>query len=142
MLKRSAFILAAALFAAATAVQAAPAEHRDEASVRTVENRWSEAFMTGDSTFLDDLLDPAYVSVGQTGVAHAKADIIAMAKKYAAKNPGQHANPMPATSTIELMGTTALVRHHGSADVSIDLFAFESGHWRAKYSQHTALAPG
>jgi hypothetical protein len=39
------------------------------------------------------------------------------------------------------MGTTALVRHRGPADVSIDLFAFEGGHWRAKYSQHTAIAP-
>jgi hypothetical protein len=131
-------------FAALVALAASPAlaaERLDEASVRAVENRWSEAFISGDAATLEALLDRDYVSVGATGKPRPKAEIIAIAMAYAAKHPGEHATPLPATSTVQLMGATALVRHHSPADVSIDLFSFEKGRWRARYSQHTAIAP-
>lgn len=117
------------------------AERLDEASVRAVENRWSEAFIGGDAATLEALLDRDYVSVGATGKLRPKAEIIDIAKSYAAKHPGEHATPLPATSTVQLIGATALVRHHSATDVSIDLFSFENGRWHARYSQHTAITP-
>jgi len=130
-----------ALLLSTGSAAAAPPQKLDEASVRAVETGWSEAFITGDAPALEALLDPAYVSVGATGKARPKAEIVAIAKTYAAQHPGQHADPLPASSTVQLMGTTALVRHHGASDVSIDLFAFEHGRWVAKYSQHTSIPP-
>lgn len=138
MLRTIAF--AATIVLAAAGARAAP-QKRDEASVRAVETGWSEAFITGDAAYLNALLDSSYVSVGATGKAHPKAEIVSMAQAYAAKNPGKHADPLPATSTIQLIGATALVRHHSVRDTSIDLFRFDKGRWRAVYSQHTAIAP-
>lgn len=122
-------------------VQAAPLERRDEAGVRAAENRWSEAFITGDAGTLNALLDTAYVSVGSNGKVRPKAEIIEIARAYAAKHPGEHAQRLSSGSTVELIGMTALVQHHAAAEVSIDLFYFQGGHWRARYSQHTALTP-
>jgi hypothetical protein len=139
MIKSSAAGLAALLLA--TAAGAAPTQRQDEASVRAAENRWSEAFVTGDTETLNALLGADYVSVGPTGKGRPKAEILAIAKAYAGKHPGQHAEPLPDTSTIRLIGAAALVQHRSPADVSIDLFAFEHGHWVARYSQHTAVAP-
>ena len=129
-------MLFAGLLAASASAQA---ETRDEAAVRAVENGWSEAFVSGDAKALEALLDPGYVSVSANGKARPKAEIVAIATAYAAKNPGQHAQPLPATSTVELIGSAALVRHRAPTDVSIDLFEFRGGHWLARYSQHTAV---
>ena len=41
----------------------------DADAVRQTENGWSEAFVTGDRSFLEALLAPEYVSVGTTGEA-------------------------------------------------------------------------
>jgi hypothetical protein len=132
---------ACAVLLALAAAPSLAAERLDETGVRTAETRWSEAFVTGDGPTLEALLDRDYVSVGATGKSRAKDEIIAIAKAYAAKHPGEHAQPLPATSTVQLIGATALVRHHSASDVSIDLFSFENGRWRARYSQHTAIAP-
>ncbi|HEY3951357.1 hypothetical protein, partial [Phenylobacterium sp.] len=86
-------------------------------------------------------LDTAYVSVGAAGKDRTKGEIVSLAMNYAAQHPGEHASPLPASSTIKLVGDTALVRHHGDKDISMDLFVFVGGHWRALYSQHTAIAP-
>ncbi|MDB5442524.1 MAG: hypothetical protein JWP73_900 [Phenylobacterium sp.] len=139
MIKSSVAGLAALLLA--TAAGAAPTQRQDEAGVRAAENRWSEAFVTGDTETLDGLLSPDYVSVGATGKGRPKAEILAIAKAYAGKHPGEHAHPLPDTSTVRLIGATALVQHRSPAEVSIDLFAFEHGHWIARYSQHTVVAP-
>jgi hypothetical protein len=137
MIAKSALTLATILVA--TSAYAAPAERQDEAGVRAAETRWSEAFVTGDAATLEALLAADYVSVNAQGKPRPKAEIVAVAKAYAAKNPGQHAQPLPATSTVDLIGAAALVRHHGPTDVSIDLFEFRAGHWIARYSQHTAV---
>ena len=130
----------AILFASAGA-QATPAERLDEGSVRAVEGRWNEYEMTGDARSLDALLDPAYVSIATTGKISRKADIIAGAVAYAATHPGAHGSPLPMTSTVQMLGAAALVRHIGASYLSMDLFAFRNGRWRAIYSQHTAIAP-
>jgi hypothetical protein len=120
---------------------AARDEPRTEAGVRQVEDAWSEAFITGDAAALEALLDPAYVSVNPVGVARPKAQIIGFAKDYAAKHPGEHAKPLAATSTVRVVGNTALVVHNAPGSYSMDLFYYQGGRWRAWYSQHAAAPP-
>ena len=134
-------MIIAALAWAAVSAAAAPAQDPAVVALREAENRWSQAFMGGDAAYLDQLLLPGYVSVGQTGAPHDKAEVIAAAQRYAAQHPGAKAQPMPATSTIEIRGDSAIVRHHGQDDVSVDVFVWRDGRWQAWYSQHTAVKP-
>ena len=127
--------------AAAAALAAAVHEAPDAAGVRHAEDLWGEAFVTGDGATLEALLDPQYVSVNAAGVARPKDKIISLARDYAAKNPGQHGTPMDATSTIRVVGKTALVQHHSPGGFSMDLFYYEGRRWRAWYSQHAAAPP-
>lgn len=138
---KAAVVLIGALLSSLAPLAAQAAEARDEAGVRAVEQRWSEAFLTGDGAVLDALLDPAYVSVSATGKARGKAEIIANAAAYAAQHPGGHASPLPPTSTIRIIGEAAVVQHHGPGETSVDVFYYRGGHWLAWYSQHTSLAP-
>ena len=111
----------------------------DEAGVRDAENRWSEAFISGDAATLNALLDTDYVSTGATGKPRSKAEIVALAGNYAKTHPGEHANPLPATSTIRVIGNAAVVQHHNASDTSVDVFYFREGRWYAWYSQHTKI---
>jgi hypothetical protein len=115
----------------------APAPAAAIAAVHEAEDRWNRAEATGDKAYLEELLDPAYVSLSSNGVPHDKAAILAHAERFAAEHPGAPAEPMPATSTIHVKGTTAVVRHHGANEASVDVFYFADGRWRAWYSQHT-----
>jgi Domain of unknown function (DUF4440) len=136
---KSAALTVATLLFAATGAHAA--QRLDEAGVRAAETAWSEAVLTGDTATLEALLDPRYVSINAKGVARPKAAILDFARGYAAKHPGQHATPLGPTSTVQLIGTTALVRHRAPSELSMDLFEFRRGAWIALYSQHTAIAP-
>ena len=109
----------------------------DEAGVREAENAWSRAFVTGDARFLDDLLDPAYVSVSAKGVPRPKAEIMAAASHFAEQHPNTPVQPLPPTSTISIKGDTAVVTHHGEKETSVDVFYYRQGRWHAWYSQHT-----
>ena len=129
-------LLVVALAGAADAARATEPPY--ESGVRAAENRWSEAFVTGNAAHLNSLLDDGYVSVNALGTARTKAEVIAAALAYAAKNPGQHADPMPPTSTIRVIDGTAIVRHNGAGEKSVDVFYYRGGRWRAIYSQHTA----
>ena len=109
----------------------------DEVAIHRAEDRWSEAFVTGDGPYLQRLLAAGYVSVGETGTEHPKAAVVAAAVNYARVHPGTAPTPMPATSTIEVTGDLALVRHHAGGSVSVDVFQKRGGEWFAIYSQHT-----
>ena len=137
---RSALFMSLSIFL--TAAQAAGAAEKvaDEAGVRDAENRWSEAFVSGDTATLDALLDTDYVSTGANGKPRAKAEIIGLASAYAKAHPGEHAKPLPATSTIRVIGNAAVVQHRNAGDTSVDVFYFKDGRWRAWYSQHTRIA--
>jgi hypothetical protein len=111
----------------------------DEAGVRDAENRWSEAFISGDAVALEALLDADYVSTGATGKPRSKAEIIGLASNYAKAHPGEHAKPLPATSTIRVIGNAAVVQHRNVSDTSVDVFYFRDGRWYAWYSQHTRI---
>src|ERR1700676_4163005 len=109
-------------FASGNGLAAVPGADPGEAGVRDVENGWNKAFVTGDWAYLDALLDPTYVSVGSHGDARPKADIIALAGRYAVEHPDSQATPLPPTSKIEIKGSTAIVVHHNTTDTSIDVF--------------------
>src|SRR5581483_5055855 len=120
-------LLVIPLSLATAAARAAPAAQLDENSVRAAEVAWSEAVLTGDAAALDALLDPDYITVNAKGVARTKQDVIDFAKGYGAAHPGAHAKPLPPSSTVELIGTTALVRHHVGGETSMDLLYFKDG---------------
>lgn len=126
-------------FLFAASVPATAADSPAEAALRQAENQWSQAFLTGDAKFLGELLDPAYVSVSAAGASRTRDEVIALARQYAAQHPGQAANPLPPSSTLQIEGDTGIVRHHGPKDVSVDVFYRADGRWHALYSQHTAL---
>jgi hypothetical protein len=141
MMKRLASAILVWLVTAAGAAMAAD-KVADVAGVRDAENRWSEAFVSGDAATLDVLLDADYVSTGITGKARPKSEIISLAGAYAKAHPGDHAKPLSDTSTIRVIGDAAIVQHHNSADTSVDVFYFRDGRWTAWYSQHTKLDAG
>ena len=133
------FFLVAALTAAGTAL-AGGTGAADEAGVRDAENRWGEAFVSGDTATLDRLLDAEYVSTSAAGKQRSKAEIIRLAAEFAKAHPGQHATPLAATSTIRVIGSAAVAQHHGGSETSVDVFYFKDGRWIAWYSQHTKVA--
>ncbi len=116
-------------------------ETQDEAGVRAAEQRWSQAFVSGDRQALTDLLDPAYVSVNAKGQARTSADVIAAAVRYAAAHPGEVATPLSPNVRVRVMGPVAIVQHSSAADRSVDVLRHEGGRWVAVYSQHTAVSP-
>lgn len=138
MKRRSIAATFACLLSASGAAMAA-SKAPDEAGVRDAENRWSEAFISGDVAALDALLDADYVSTGTNGKARPKAEIIRISGTYAKAHPGEHATPLSSTSTIRVIGNAAVVQHHNSGDTSVDVFYFRDGRWHAWYSQHTKL---
>lgn len=120
----------------------------DAASIKKVEDAWSDAYTNGETDYLDCLLSPDYVSVSARGVPRDKAAIVSGAQKNAQQNKGKSAAmpdlPQP---KIQLYGNTAVVQSSLPADpngkypamYSSDVFAFQDGVWRAVYSQHTAV---
>lgn len=115
-------------------------EARDEQAVRMVEDRWSQAFVSGDVTALGALLDERYVSIGAKGDVRTKDDVISLARRYAAAHPGEAATPLTASSVVRVIGDAALVTHEGAAERSVDVLYYRDGHWHAWYSQHTPKA--
>lgn len=130
---------AAALLLFTTAAQAADAEaERSEAGIRAVEAHWVRAFLTGDSAYLQTLLDDDYVSVNTKGIRRNKADIIALAQKMADSH-----TPLPTTpptSAIAVRGDAAIVTDTAMGQTAVDVFRYEGGRWHAWYSQHTTVA--
>lgn len=124
----------------------------DAASIKQVEDRWSQAYMQGGTEFLECLLASDYVSVSAKGVPRDKAAIVAGAQKNAQQNKGKSDGksqtlPDLPEPKIQLYGNTAVVQSSLAADLngkypamySSDVFAFQDGVWRAIYSQHTPV---
>jgi len=128
-------------FVSANVIAAGTGTDPGEKGVREVEDGWSAAFVTGNVAYLDALLDPAYVSVGTKGNARPKSGILALAGRYATEHPDTHPTPLPPTSTIDVKSSAAIVTHYNKNETSVDVFYYANGHWRAWYSQHTAIAP-
>jgi hypothetical protein len=111
-----------------------PEQLKSVEGINAVEAHWTRAFVAGDAAYLDSLLADDYVSVNGKGVARPKAEVIAMAQRYAATKPAVPAPRDPSPVSIE--GDTAIVHHRSPQDVSIDVFYWRDGAWHAWYSQH------
>lgn len=124
----------------------------DAASIKQVEDRWSQAYMQGGTEFLECLLTSDYVSVSAKGVPRDKAAIVSGAQRNAQQNKGKSDRksqtlPDLPEPKIQLYGNTAVVQSSLAADpngkypamYSSDVFAFQDGAWRAIYSQHTPV---
>ena len=99
--------------------------------------------MGGDTTYLDRLLMPSYVSVSGKGVVRDRATIEQLAAAYAKKNPTPVAAMKSDTeSTYEIEGAAAVVKHYSPSnhERSVDVFVYKDGAWYAVYSQHTTIA--
>lgn len=115
----------------------------DAASIKRVEQAWTDAFLHGGTDYLQCLLTPDYVSVSAKGVPRDRTAIIGFAEKNKGKNTPVPSLPDP---TIQIYGNTAVVRSDSPAAAdgkypamySSDIFAFQDGAWHAVYSQHTA----
>jgi hypothetical protein len=108
---------------------------RSEAGVQAVEKRWSEAFVRGETAYLNQLLSDDYVSVNGSGMVRTKADVIELSRKYAASNP--EALPDLPQSPVSIVGDAAIVTHDNPGERSVDVFYYRDGRWHAWYSQHT-----
>jgi hypothetical protein len=117
----------------------APETERSVEGVRAVEAHWQKAFVSGDTAYLEALLDPAYVSVGQAGYARPKAEIVALSKKIAEKKMTPQPPEHPAT--IVVRDGAAVVTDSAGGDTSVDVFYYAGGRWHAWYSQHTPVRP-
>jgi hypothetical protein len=117
----------------------APETERSVEGVRAVEAHWQKAFLGGDAAYLEALLDPAYVSVGQAGNARPKAEIVALSKKIAEKK--MTPQPPDHEAKIVVRDNAAVVTDTASGDTSVDVFYYEGGRWHAWYSQHTPVTP-
>lgn len=121
--------------------------HRADAdSVRQVEREWAKAFLTGDTDYLECLLEPDYESVWYTGEVRSRQTIIDKARAHREK-------PLPVPTSKD-----PVVQVHGNSAVSrndidmidpvtkqsrkirfLDVFAFYDGRWHAVYTQDVAL---
>ncbi|WP_233843660.1 nuclear transport factor 2 family protein [Dyella sp. 2HG41-7] len=123
-----------------------------EAAVMAVDRHWSIAELTGDTAWLDQMLLPEYRSVGNTGVAHSKAEIVTGAAKRkgtdlatAQQKMAAYEKEHPYGSAVLIHGNTAVISFYDPAlgpqkgVKSSDIFVYVDGHWHAMYSQHTAV---
>lgn len=131
-------ILAFAAFVAGSA-RAAVTEPATAEGVRHAEDLWSQATIAGDVATLEALLAPDYVSVNTQAKPRPRAEILESAKTFPQRYPDVKFTPLPPTSTIQIEGRAAVVRHNGATDRSVDVFYYDGQRWRAWYSQHTAL---
>lgn len=138
--------------AADAARMSADETQQSEAGVMATDNHWSLAEMTGDTAWLDDMLLPEYRSVGNQGMVHGKAEIMAGAAKRKGTSLEQaklkfaaYQRQHPYGSTVVMHGNTAVVTFYDPAlgvqkgVRSSDVFIYLDGHWHALYSQHTGV---
>jgi len=126
---------------AADCVKVLGAQKADAASLERVEDAWNEAFIRGNTDYLECLLVPDFVTV----TPHGRRDR-AWELEHARQNRGSTA-PIPHFSgtVFQIDGSTGIAKLYkpGSADGQhpatqlADVFTFQDGEWRAVYSQHT-----
>ncbi|WP_404629509.1 nuclear transport factor 2 family protein [Dyella ginsengisoli] len=122
----------------------------DAAAVIATDDHWLQAEVSGDTAYLAQLLLPSYRSVSPDGSVHPRAAILA----HAAKNRGSDQarrqveawrKTHPSHPSVVIQGDTAVLSFQaGDAATpgvvrSSDIFVYVDGHWRALYSQHSAV---
>lgn len=113
----------------------------DAASLERVEDAWNQAFMRGNTDYLECLLVPDFVTL----TPHGKRDR-AWELEHARQNRGSTTSIAHFSGTVfQIEGNTGIAKLYKppSADGQrpatrlADVFTFQDGAWRAIYSQHT-----
>ncbi len=146
------FVALSAIGGSATAASSSAAETaRDAAAVIAVDDHWLRAEVSGDTAYLGQLLLPTYRSVSPDGSVHPRAAILAHAAANRGSDKARHEveawlKTHPSHPAVTIQGDTAVLSFYaGDASApgvvrSSDIFVYVDGHWRALYSQHSALA--
>jgi hypothetical protein len=130
------------------ALPALAAESKTAAAVKADDDAWGDAEAKGDAAFVDALLLPEYRSIGNSGKATSKAEIVAHTTRdrgpdFARKVADWKAQH-PSRADVTLSGDTAIVAWTSTGPdapvYSCDVFVYRAGRWRALYSQHTGAA--
>lgn len=150
---RHVFALAIATLALAGSATAAPVDEtaHSAAAVEAVDQHWLEAELDGDTAYLEQLLLPAYRSVGADGAVHPRDAIIAHAAKSRGSDEQRRKveawiKAHPSAQKVVLQGDTAILSFYDparGADHSVrssDIFVYVDGRWHAIYSQHAGQA--
>jgi len=127
----------------------APVEPRTAEAVIAADEAWLKAEVEGDSTALSSLLLPNYISVSDDGRETTGQELIARAARRGA-DPATAAavaswkRSHPVRPRVRIHGDIAILTWElgSGADrrvSSSDIFVYRAGHWRAAYSQHSAL---
>jgi hypothetical protein len=113
----------------------------DAVSLQRVEDAWNEAFMRGNTDYLECLLVPDFITV----TPHSTRDR-AWELEHARQNRGSiTAIPHFSGTVFQIEGSTGIARLYKAASADgqhpatylADVFTFQNGAWRAVYSQHT-----
>jgi hypothetical protein len=145
------FVALSTMGGAATAASSTVDETtHDAAAVIATDDHWLQAEVSGDTAYLAQLLLPGYRSVSADGSVHPRVAILA----HAAKNRGSDQarrqvdawrKTHPSHPSVVIQGDTAILSFYAgdatTPDVvrSSDIFVYVDGHWRALYSQHSAI---
>lgn len=113
----------------------------DAASLQRVEDAWNEAFMRGNTEYLECLLAPDFATVTPHGTRDRAWEL-----EHARQNRGSTTPILHFSGTVfQIEGSTGIARLYKAASADglhpatylADVFTFQDGAWRAVYSQHT-----
>lgn len=121
-----------------------PGAHTARAVI-AVDDRWSQAEVNGDTTWLNSMLLPEYRSISVDGKVLDKTTLLA----HAAKNRGSDTmrkkveawiKTHPIGKSVVLRGDIAILSFSDPRTgrvMSSDIFVYREGGWHALYSQHS-----
>jgi hypothetical protein len=119
-------------------------QHRDIATIETLELEWSRAYLRGDTHFEECLLTTDFAEIMRNGDVKHLPDELALAEK-------NKANPLPMgeipKGTVLLHGNVAVAygrsqsANGARAMRYADYYVWEDGRWRAYFAQQTEIVP-
>jgi hypothetical protein len=118
-------------------------EHRDVATIESLELEWTRAFLRGDTGFEECLLTPDFAEIMRNGDIKHLPDELALAATNKAK-------PLPLgelpKGTVLLHGSVAVAYGRLQSGTSAqglryaDYYVWENGRWRVFFAQQTEIA--
>jgi hypothetical protein len=118
-------------------------QHRDVATIQSLELAWSRAYLRGDTAFEECLLTADFTEIMRNGAVKHLSDELALAAKNAP-------TPLPMgeipKGTVLLHGDVAVAygrsQRAGGAHAMryADYYVWENGRWRVYFAQQTEIA--
>ena len=95
-------------FSTGLAQAQADAEASAKSKIIALEKLWNQAYKSGDSKALDQILDNAIVLVNDDGSVQTKADFLASVKSAPSQSDAQQQQVEPESFTVHLHGPVAI----------------------------------